>query len=247
MAEVTPEIVEQLAPTGVLRAGINMGNFLLVVDKTESGDPVGPSPSMAKAIADAIGVPLKLVPFATPSEVAEAAGKNLWDIGNIGAEPQRAAVMDFTAAYVEIQATYLVQPDSPIQSIEDVDQPGNRISVSQGSAYGLWLENNIKNAELKPVKGGDAAFDQFVNEKMEALASLRPRLITDVERIPGSRILEGQFAAVQQAVGVNKGNDAAYAWLKDFVENAKSSGLVAGFIEQHGVQGKLSVAPPAYH
>jgi polar amino acid transport system substrate-binding protein len=243
MSPVPAEVIAQLAPTGVLRAGINMSNFLLVVDKTPSGDPIGPSPSMAAAIADALGVPLKLIPYASPSALADAAGTGAWDIGNIGAEPQRAAVMDFTAAYAEIEATYLVQPGSTIQSIDEVDRPGKRISVSRGSAYGLWLENNIKHAELKAVEGGDAAFDQFVNAKMDALASLRPRLVTDAEKLPGSRILDGQFASVQQAVGINKGNDAAYAWLKDFVETAKSSGLVASWIEKFGVQGKLSVAP----
>jgi polar amino acid transport system substrate-binding protein len=245
MSEVSADVVAQLTPTGVLRAGINMSNFLLVVDKTESGDPIGPSPSLAKAIADALGVPLKLVPFESPSAVAEAAGTGVWDIGNIGAEPQRAAVMDFTAAYAEIEATYLVPPGSTIQSIDEVDRPGNRISVSKGSAYGLWLENNIKQADLQPVTGGDAAFEKFVNDKMEAFAGLRPGLITQKDKLPGSRIIDGQFAAVQQAVGVNKGNDAAYAWLKDFVENAKASGMIAGFIEQYGVQGKLSVAGPA--
>lgn len=245
MSDVPAEVIAQLTPTGALRAGINMSNFLLVVDKTEAGDPIGPSPSIAKAIADALGVPLKLVPFENPSAVAAAAGTGVWDIGNIGAEPQRAQVMDFTAAYVEIEATYLVPPGSPIQSVDEVDQPGKRISVSKGSAYGLWLENNIKRAELCPIVGGDAAFDQFVNDKMDALASLRPRLITEKDKMPGSRILDGQFSAVQQAVGVNKGNDAAYAWLKSFVEEAKASGMIAGFIEQHGVQGKLSVAGPA--
>ena len=93
--------------------------------------------------------------------------------------------------------------------------------------------------------GADAAFDQFVNEKMEAYASLRPRLVTEAEQLPGCRILEGQFAAVRQAIGVNKGNEAAYAWLKDFVEASKANGLVAGFIETFGVQGRLSVAPLA--
>jgi len=245
MNKPSAEVIAQLTPTGALRAGINMSNFLLVVDKTASGDPIGPSPAIAQAIADALGAPLKLVPFDHPSDVAAAAGKDKWDIGNIGAEPQRAAVMDFTAAYAEIVATYLVPPGSPIQSIDEVDKPGNRISVSKGSAYGLWLENNIKQADLLAIAGGDEAFDQFVNEKMDALASLRPRLMTEKDKMPGSRILDGQFAAVQQAVGVNKGNDAAYAWLKDFVEEAKSSGMVAGFIEKYGVEGKLSVAAPA--
>ena len=245
MTATSDTVKAQLTPTGVLRAGINMSNFLLVVDKTPDGDPIGPSPSIAKAIADALGVPLKLVPFENPSAVAAAAGTDAWDIGNIGAEPQRAAVMDFTAAYVEIEATYLVPPASPIQLVEEVDQPGNRISVSKGSAYGLWLENNVQKAELCPIVGGDAAFDQFVNDKMDALASLRPRLLTEKDKLPGSRILDGQFSAVQQAVGVNKNNPEAYEWLKGFVEDAKASGMIAGFIETHGVQGKLSVAPPA--
>jgi polar amino acid transport system substrate-binding protein len=220
-------------------------NFLLVVGKTPSGDPIGPSPSMAAAIADALGVPLQLVPYDSPSAIAADAGTGKWDIGNIGAEPQRAEVMDFTAAYAEIEATYLVPPGSTMQSIDEVDRPGNRISVSKGSAYGLWLENNIKQAELKPIEGGDAAFAQFVHDKMEALASLRPRLVTDAAKVPGSRILAGQFASVQQAIGINKGNEAAYHWLKAFVEASKANGLVARLIEKFGVQGKLSVAPLA--
>jgi len=245
MSNVPAEVIAQLAPTGVLRAGINMSNFLLVVGKTPSGDPIGPSPSMAATIADALGVPLQLVPYDSPSAIAAEAGTGKWDIGNIGAEPQRAEVMDFTAAYAEIEATYLVPPGSTMQSIDEVDHPGNRISVSKGSAYGLWLENNIKQAELKPIEGGDAAFEQFVNDKMEALASLRPRLVTDAAKLPGSRILAGQFASVQQAIGINKGNEAAYNWLKAFVEASKANGLVARFIEKFGVQGKLSVAPLA--
>jgi polar amino acid transport system substrate-binding protein len=200
---------------------------------------------MAATIADALGVPLQLVPYDSPSAIAAEAGTGKWDIGNIGAEPQRAEVMDFTAAYAEIEATYLVPPGSTMQSIDEVDRPGNRISVSKGSAYGLWLENNIKQAELKPIEGGDAAFEQFVNDKMEALASLRPRLVTDAATLPGSRILAGQFASVQQAIGINKGNEAAYNWLKAFVEASKANGLVARFIEKFGVQGKLSVAPLA--
>lgn len=245
MSDVPAEVIAQLAPTGVLRAGVNMSNFLLVVDKTSSGDPIGPSSSLAAAIAEALGVPLKLIPYANPSAVAAAAGTGEWDIGNIGAEPQRAQVMDFTAAYAEIEATYLVPPESSIQSIDEVDRPGNRIAVSKGSAYGLWLEKNIKQADLKPIEGGAAAFDRFVTDKMEAFAGLRPGLVTEAEKLPGSRILDGQFAAVQQAVGINKGNDTAYAWLKAFVEASKASGLVASFIEKFGVQGKLSVAPPA--
>lgn len=234
----------QLAPTGVLRAGINLSNFLLVTGRSASGDPEGVAPDMARAIADALGVPVKYVPFKTPGELGDQAGNNVWDIGLIGAEPQRAARIAFTAAYVEIEATYMVPPGSPIKSIADVDRKGVRIAVSARSAYGLWLENNIKNAELIQVAGLEGAFRKFLDDKLDVLAGLRPGLLKDVEKHPELTILDGKFTAVQQAVGTAKANAEAAKFLSEFVEQAKKSGFVARLIERHEVKG-LSVAPPA--
>jgi len=242
---MSPEIVKQLAPTGVLRAGINMGNFLLVTGRTASGDPEGVSPDMARAIADRLGVPVAYRPYARPGELADAAGTGAWDIGLIGAEPARAEKIDFTAAYVEIEATYLVPPGSPLQTIAEVDRAGIRIAVTARSAYDLWLERNIKNAELVRGNNAEQAFKQFLDQKLDAYAGLRPGLLSDVEKLPGARILEGKFTAVQQAVGTARENAEGAAFLRDFVEEAKASGLVARLIEKHKVVGRLSVAPPA--
>jgi polar amino acid transport system substrate-binding protein len=244
---VTPsqQVVAELAPTGVLRAAINMGNFLLVTGKAPSGDPSGVSADIAAAIAARLGVPVKYVPYARPGELADDAEKGLWDIGNIGAEPQRAAVIDFTAAYCEIEATYLVPAGSPIRGVGEVDRPGKSIAVTARSAYGLWLENNIKQAKLVQFDSADAAVKAFVDDKMDAYAGLRPALVGLAEKLPGSRILDGQFSAVQQAVGTPKKNTAGFAFLREFVEEAKRSGVVASLIERHGVTGRLSVAPPA--
>ena len=238
------DIIAELCPTGVLRAGINMSNFLLVTGKTASGDPVGVSPDVAAAIAKDLGVGLKLIPFKSPGELGDQAENNVWDIGNIGAEPQRAKIIAFTAAYAEIEATYMVPAGSPIKVIADVDKKGNRIAVTGRSAYGLWLENNIKNAELVRSDSLDASFVDFTTKKLEALAGLRPRLIDDVKKVPGARLLDGQFSAVQQAVGTPKKNVKAAAYLHKFVENAKASGLVQSFIDKHKVVG-LTVAPKA--
>ncbi len=235
----------ELAPTGALRAGINLSNFLLVTGKSASGEPVGVSPDMARAVADRLGVPVKFVTFKTPGELADAATDDVWDIGNIGAEPERAKTITFTAAYCEIESTYLVPAGSPVRSIDEVDREGVRIAVYGRAAYGLWLADNIKHAELVKTDGMDASFDIFVKEKLDALAGLRPRLIKDVEKLPGSRLLEGKFSAVQQAIGTKPERKAGAAFLKDFVEEAKASGLVAGLIEKHGVTGRLTVAPPA--
>ena len=240
---MSPEVLAQLAPHGVLRAGINMSNFLLVTGRSDNGDPDGVSPSLARAIAGALGVAIRYVPFARPGELAAEAGKDVWDIGLIGAEPARAETIAFTAAYAEIEATYLVPAGSPLKSIADVDHPGVRIAVTEHSAYGLWLERSIARATLVRSGSLDSAFDQFVADKLDALAGLRPRLLTDAEKLPGSTILLGQFTAVQQAVGTAKANTAAAGWLAGFVEQCKASGLIARLIEQHKVIG-LSVAPP---
>jgi polar amino acid transport system substrate-binding protein len=239
---MSPEIVSELAPHGVLRAGINMSNFLLVTGSSPSGDPEGVSPDMAREIAARLGVPVRYVPFPKPGELADAAGKDVWDIGLIGAEPARAEKIDFTTAYVEIEATYLVPAGSPLQTLADVDRPGVRIAVTARAAYDLWLERNIKHATLVRSSSLDAAYDQFVAEKLDALAGLRPRLLTDIRTLPGARILDGQFTAVQQAIGTARGNKAAAAFLQSFVDEVKKSGFVAGLIEKHNARG-LSVAP----
>jgi polar amino acid transport system substrate-binding protein len=242
---MSPEIVSELAPTGVLRAAINMGNFLLVTGRSPSGDPAGVAPDMAREIAARLGVPVAYVPFARPGELADAAGSGVWDIGLIGAEPARAEKIAFTPAYVEIEATYLVPAGSSLSSIAEIDRAGVRIAITARSAYDLWLERNIKHAQLVRSEGGDPTFKQFVDEKLDALAGLRPRLLEDAEKLPGSRILGGQFTAVQQAVGTARNNTAGAAFLREFVEEAKKSGLVARLIERHQVVGRLSVAPAA--
>lgn len=241
---MTPDILAQLAPTGVLRAGINMSNFLLVTGRGPAGEPDGVSPGMARAIADRLGVPVHYVPYPRPGELADAAGSGAWDIGLIGAEPQRAERISFTAAYAEIEATYMVPPGSPITTLAQVDRPGVRIAVAARAAYDLWLERNIHHATLVRAEGLDGALELYLREGLDVLAGLRPRLLTDVERQPGARILDGQFTAVQQAIGTARANTAAAAFLSAFVEEAKRSGLVASLIAKHQVRG-LSVAPAA--
>jgi polar amino acid transport system substrate-binding protein len=241
---MSPDIIADLAPTGVLRAGINLSNFLLVTGKSPDGEPEGIAPDMAREIAVRLGVPIDYVLFKTPSALADAAESGIWDIGLIGAEPQRAEMIAFTAAYAEIEATYLVPAGSPLQTIADVDRAGVRIAVAGRTAYGLWLDRNIKHAELVRSQTVDGAYDQFVGDGLDALAGLRPRLLADVEKLPGARIIDARFTAVQQAVGTARKNKAGAAFLRDFVEEAKASGLVARLIERHKVRG-LSVATPA--
>jgi polar amino acid transport system substrate-binding protein len=241
---VTPSaaVVAELAPSGVLRAGINLSNFLLVTGRAPNGDPQGIAPDMAGEIAARLGVPLQLRPYPNPGKLADSVAE--WDVGLIGAEPARAQQIAFSAAYLEIESTYLVPPGSQIRSVEEVDRSGVRIAVYGKSAYGLYLARSIKNAELVNAEGLDASWELFVKHKLDALAGLRPRLVQDVDKLPGARVLDGRFTAVQQAIGTPKARSASAAFLADFVEEAKTSGLVARLIERHGVRG-VNVAPAA--
>ena len=217
----------ELAPTGVLRAAINLSNFLLVRGQTPSGDPIGPSPDMARAVAERLGVPVQYICYPNPGALADDATEKAWDIGNIGAEPERAKTIAFTAAYAEIEATYLVPKDSPIQTIGDVDCKGMRIGVYGRSAYGLWLADNLAHAELVKADSVDASFDSFVEQGLDALAGLRPRLINDAEHLPGSRLLEGQFTAVQQAIGTSPKRTTSIAVIRPSGELDKAATFVA--------------------
>ncbi len=240
---VDQAVLAELAPHGVLRAGINLSNFLLVTGRDEFGSPEGVAPDMARAVAERLGVPVRLVPYASPGLLADACGTESWDIGLIGAEPQRAETIAFTPAYVEIEATFLVPAGSSIGGIAEVDRPGVRIASTARAAYDLWLERNVRDATLVRAESIGGAFELFAGQGLEVLAGLRPRLIQDAAALPGSRILDGRFSAVQQAIGTARKNAAGAAFLRGFAEEAKATGLVARLIAKHGVQG-LSVAPP---
>jgi polar amino acid transport system substrate-binding protein len=229
----------------VLRAAINTGNSLLVTGRDAAGDPEGVAPDLAREIAARLGLPIRFVLFPRPAALADAATDGVWDIGLIGAEPARAEKIAFTGAYAEIEASYLIPEGSPLQEIADVDQPGVRISVAAGTAYGLWLDRNVDSATLVRSDSPAEAEARFVEERLDALAGLRVSLEASQGRLKGARILPGRFTAVQQAVGTQKEKTAGAAFLRSFVEEAKASGLIARLIDRHGMPGRLTVAPPA--
>jgi polar amino acid transport system substrate-binding protein len=242
--DIAPTVRSELAPTGTLRVGLNHQNFLLVTKGSSATDPRGVAPDLARELGRRLGVPVEFSRFDTAGKLADGVRTGAWDVAFLGAEPQRANEIAFTAAYLEIPATYLVPAGSPIRSLAEVDRAGVRIAVSDKSAYELWLSRNITHATLMRTQGIDASYDLFVAEKLEVLSGLRPRLLMDVEKLPGARILEGQFTAVQQAIGTPKARETGAAFLRAFVESVKASGLVAEAIARNAVPG-VSVAPPA--
>lgn len=244
LADIPADLVRRLAPSGTLRAGINLSNFLLVSARTPDGGPAGVSPDMARALAEGLGLGLRYVTYESPSLLADAAGRDEWDVALIGAEPQRAEAIAFTPPYAKIEATYLVPAGSPLRTVAEVDRPGVRIAATDRTAFGLWLDRNIRSAGLVRAGTMDDTLRLFVEEKLDALAGLRARLVLDAATLPGSRVLDGRFMTVQQAIGVARANESILPVLTAFVEEAKASGLVASLIGRHGVRD-LSVAPAA--
>jgi len=206
-----------LAPTGALRAAINLANPLLVTGREADGTPVGVAPDMAAAIAGRLGVPLTLVPLASAGAVADAVAADAWDIALIAFEPERAETIAFAPPYVEIEATYLMPSRSPIRAIAEVDRLDVRIAISARSAYDLYLSRNLSHAELCRSKGLDGAFALFVEQGLDALAGLGPALIENADTPPGAWVLDGRYSTAQKVVGTQPGNPKALDFLTNFV------------------------------
>ena len=233
-----------LAPTGKLRVGINYGNFILAQKDKATGESRGVAVDLANDIARRLGVPVEIVAYDSVAVMGDAAPANVWDIAFLGSDPQREKIMSFTPAYLELNATYLVPGASALKNAADVDRAGLRVAAPARANYELYLQRNLKNAKLQSVANNDAAFALLAEGKADALAGLTEALMSMSAKLPGSRIVEGRFMAVQQSIAVPKGKDAGLAYLRSVVEDAKASGLVARALEKTGAKG-VSVAPAA--
>jgi polar amino acid transport system substrate-binding protein len=226
-----------LAPSGKLRIGLNYSNFLIVSGDSPDGEPRGIAPDLGRELARRARLPFEFVKFDAAGKLFDAVKAAQCDVGFLGAEPQRAAEVEFSPAYLELPVTFLVPPGSAIRTIADIDREGVRVSVSDRSAYDLFLTRNLKKAQIVRTPGIPASYDTFVREKLEALAGLKPRLVEEQARLPGSTILEGEVTSVQQAIGAPKGRAAAAKYLREFAAEVKRSGFVAKAIEKHNVKG----------
>jgi ABC-type amino acid transport substrate-binding protein len=236
-------IRQAFAPTGPLRASINLGNPILANKDPATGRPVGVSVDLAMCLAQRLGVGIELVVFDAAGKSVEAVTNGQADAGFFAIDPLRGESIAFTAPYVLIEGSYLVRNDSLLQSNDEVDRPGTRVTVGKGSAYDLFLSRELKHAEIVRAGTSPAVVDEFVRQGLDVAAGVKQQLEHDQVRHRGLRLLPGRFMVIQQAMGLPKdrGPEAA-RYLHRFVEEMKSSGFVAASLFQHGIQG-ASVAP----
>jgi len=231
----------ELAPTGKLRAGMNLGNTLFTTKDTATGELRGVSVDLMRELANRLGVPVVFVVHATPGDVVDAVEAGTWDVAILAIEQARAQKIAFSPAMTEIEATYVVHRDSPLHSVGQVDTSGIRISAPEKAGYELYLTRTLRNAKLIRTKGFAASIDLFNERHADALAGLKPMLLASMDKMPNARLLEGKFMAVNHGIGAPRERRAAAAYLQAFVEELNASGFVARSIERHGVQGLSAV------
>ena len=237
---ITSAARSELAPNDRLRVGINFGNALLV--RKEAAGPRGIVIDLARELAQRLSVSMDIISYASAGRMADGARAGEWDVAFLATDPARAEEIAFSAPYLEVDTTYLVPAGSPLQQTADVDREGVRIALSAKSAYDLYLSRNLKRAQLVRALTPEASVELFFTQKLDALAGLRPLLMDIADQNPGTRLLDGSFTTVRQAVGAPRGRQAAAALIGEFVEDIKRSGLVQRLMESNGVRG-AAVAP----
>jgi polar amino acid transport system substrate-binding protein len=232
-----------LAPTGTLRASINVGNPLLAYIHPQTGQAAGLSVDLSQALATRLGIPLELKVFNAAGKSVQALSEGQADIGFFALDPLRGEGVLFTQAYVLIEGSYLVRQGSTIQNNAQVDQPGVRVMVGKGSAYDLYLTRHLKNAEILRAPTSPQVVAEFLSQGVEVAAGVRQQLEADARAQAGLQLIPGRFMVIEQAMAVPKsrGPEAA-AQLDAFVDEMKRSGMVAKSLLAHQVQG-ASIAP----
>ena len=241
-SRVSSTVLSDLAPAGRLRAGINYGNVILAAKNPGSGELRGVHVDLARELGRRLGMPVELQGRAAAGTLVEELKAGALDVALLSSEPSRAGEIVFSPAYLEVDATYLVPPGSPLRGADDVDGEGVRIAIAAKSVYEFYLMRQLKHAKLFNAPSTHAAFELFAAEKLDALVGLRPRLVADSERMPGSRIVAGRFMLVEQAIASARGRNAGAQFIRGFTEEVKTSGFIARSLENNGVRG-VTVAP----
>jgi polar amino acid transport system substrate-binding protein len=234
-------LITELAPTGKLRAGMNLGNTLFTTRDPVSGELRGVAADLMRELASRLGVPVEFVVHATPGEVADAADRGTWDVAVLAIEAARARTIAFSPAMTEIEASYVVHKASLLRSVGQVDTAGVRISAAEKAGYQLFLTRTLRNATVVHAKGFQGSIDLFNERRADALAGLKPALLDAMDRIPDGCMLEGPFMTVNHGLGVPLDRPVAAEYVKAFVVEMNASGFVARAIARNGIKGLAAV------
>jgi polar amino acid transport system substrate-binding protein len=242
--QVSDPRIADIVRAGKLRVGIGLANLVSGVKDPATGELRGVAVDIARAFAARIKVEFQPIEYPRPGVVLDGARSGAWDVTFLVIDPARAADADFSFPYMESDFTLLVPAASAIRKFADADQAGIRVGVPRGDAVDLRLTRVVKQAELVRVDNQAAGADLLRTGRIHAYAAPRPALLGMSAQMSGSHVLEDSFATILFAAFVPKGHDGTLAYVGEFLEEAKASGLVKSFIERAGLRG-MKVAPPA--
>jgi len=235
----------ELVPTGTLRATFIATNPVQGIIDAKTGAIKGPADELTRELGKRLGVPVKVTPANGVPGVLASVKNGEADVGYLAFDPGRAAEVDYSQIYSLAQNTYMVLENSPLKSVADIDRPGIRLGTTQGDTGDLFLTRTLKNVEFKRSKDGnmDVAIQMLRAGEIDAYGTNRQRLYELAQRNPGLRLLPDNFFGVPQAIIVKKGNAALLAVVERMLDQARTSGLIAGAIKNAGLVG-VDVAPP---
>lgn len=229
--------VADLVQAGVLRFGLGLGTPLTAIKDPTTGELTGAALEMGRALAARIGIEFKSIEYPRPGAVIDGLRSNDWDVSVLVFDPERAAQVDFSNPYLRSDFTYLVPAGSSIRTVADADQPGIRIAVPRGDGSDLYLTRTLKRAQLIRADSHAAALELVRTGGADAKSSPRPVLMAESSGLPGSKVLADGYADIYFAALVPKGHTDRLAYINEFIEDAKASGLVARIIAKLGLQG----------
>jgi polar amino acid transport system substrate-binding protein len=238
---------QQLAPTGKLRAGINVGpsaNVFRASPDPATKRPRGVAVDLALALGERLEVPVELLPYPSYKELLAAAARGEFDVTFLPFDTERARVLAFGPAYYRLELTYLVSAPSGIHAVADVDRPGMRVAAVERSVTAQNRQKALKNAKLLQLRSLDEVRDHLRDGKADAAAGGRESMVSLAAQVPGTRVLEESFDSTAVAIAVLKDRPAALAYASDFIESAKASGLVRRAFDGAGFKD-AAVAPPS--
>ncbi|MBX9841433.1 MAG: transporter substrate-binding domain-containing protein [Xanthobacteraceae bacterium] len=232
--------VADLVQSGKVRVGLFLPQY---TKDASSGELKGVWAESARALAARIGVQLVLVEHPTPPQAIACLKAGACDLLFLPFDERSADVGDFSSPIFQFDYTLLVPGNSAIQRVVDADRSGTKIAAVRNHASTAELSRLLKQAELAHAETPDRTFELLRDGQASAMASARPTLLGYARRLTGSRVLEDRYGANINRIVVPKGKAAWLAYVSEFVETAKASGVVRTAIERGGPPG-VTVSPP---
>jgi polar amino acid transport system substrate-binding protein len=232
--------VADLVKAGKVRVGLFPPQY--TKDKA-TGELRGVWAEIAQAFAARVGLQLELVERSTPPEAVECLKAAGCDLLFLPLDARAANVGDFSTPIFQFDYTFLVPAGSSVRKVPDADRSGVRIAAVRNHASTNELSLLLKQAALVYAETPDPTFDLLRTGQADVMASTRNALLQFSDQLPGSRVLEDRYGANINRMVVPKGLAGRLAYVSEFVEDAKASGLVQKAIDRAGPRG-VTVAPP---